>query len=158
MQRITWDFCAWALSLAEHTISKFGGDPCPVRRGLVVAVKGYVRKTRVFLCRQRTEMTHHYRRHCSRVSVRWREILFCFLSSDPIIVGLSLVSCDGCSCIRTVGPESSGHKITVHVVLLSILAQTSYLRDARYGTYTHSTTDSTWLIIVAIRNLLDTHT
>ena len=79
---------ARTLSLVEHALSTFGGDPCPVRRGLGTAVKFYVRKTRFFLCRQRTEMTHHYRRHCSRVSVRRSEILFCFVFSDPIMVGL----------------------------------------------------------------------
>ena len=56
---------ARTLILVERTLSKFGVDPCPLRRGLAPAVKCYVRKTRVFLCRQRTEMTHHYRRHCS---------------------------------------------------------------------------------------------
>ena len=61
---------AKALSFVEHMVSKFGGDPCPVRRGLAAAVKCYVRKTRFILCRQRTGMTHHYRWHCSRVSVR----------------------------------------------------------------------------------------
>ena len=40
-----------------HTLSTFGGDPCPVRRGLVAAVKCYVRKARFFLCRQRSERT-----------------------------------------------------------------------------------------------------
>ena len=33
-------------------------------------------------------MTHHYRRHCSRVSVRGRENLYCRLFSGTIIVGL----------------------------------------------------------------------
>ena len=51
---------ARTLSLVEHTISKFGGDPCPVRRRLVAAAKCYVRKARFFLCRQRTEKIHHY--------------------------------------------------------------------------------------------------
>ena len=80
------------LSLVEHTISKFGCNPCPVRRGITAAVKCYVRKARFFWCRQRTEMTHHYRRHCSRVSVRWRENLFCFLISGSIIVGLRTIN------------------------------------------------------------------
>ena len=38
------------LSLVEHTLSIFGGDPCPVRRGLEAAVKCYVRKARFFRC------------------------------------------------------------------------------------------------------------
>ena len=52
---------------------------------------GEVRKARFFLqlCRQRAEVTHHYRRHSSRVSVRWREILFRFPFSGTIIVGLT---------------------------------------------------------------------
>ena len=41
---------ARTLSFVEHTISKFGGDPCPVRRGLAAAGKCYVRKARFFLC------------------------------------------------------------------------------------------------------------
>ena len=57
------------LSLVEHTLSKFCRDPCTVRRGLVLAVKCYVRKAHFFLCRHRSGMTHHYRRHCSRVPV-----------------------------------------------------------------------------------------
>ena len=56
--------------LGEHTLSKFCRDPCPVRRGLVAAVMCCVRKARFFLCRQRTEMTHHYRRQYWRVSAR----------------------------------------------------------------------------------------
>ena len=61
---------ARTVSLVEHTHSNFGADPCLVRRGLAAAVKCYVRKARFFLGRQRTEMIHHYRRHCSRVPVR----------------------------------------------------------------------------------------
>ena len=64
------NLAAKTLSLVEHTLSKFGGDPCSLRRGLAAAVKCYVRKARFFSCRQRTEMTHPCRRHCSRVSVR----------------------------------------------------------------------------------------
>ena len=79
---------AKTFSLVEYTLSKFGGDPFPVRGGPMAAVKCYVRKSRFFLCRQRTEMTHHYRRHCSRVSVRRREYLFCVLFPGTIIVGL----------------------------------------------------------------------
>ena len=37
---------ARTLSLVERTLSKFGGDPCPVRPGLAAAVKCYVRKKR----------------------------------------------------------------------------------------------------------------
>ena len=76
------------LSLVEHKLSKFGGDPCPVTRGLVATAMCYMRKARFCLCRHRTERTHHYRRHCPRVSVRSREILFCFLFDSKINVGL----------------------------------------------------------------------
>ena len=53
------------------------------------SVKCYERKERFSLCSQWTEMTPHYRRHGSRVSVRWRENLFSFQISGTIIVGLS---------------------------------------------------------------------
>ena len=67
---------ARTLTLGEHTISKLCRDACAVKRGLVAAVKCYVRKARFFLCRQRTEMTHHYyRRHCSRG--------FCTIKGNP---------------------------------------------------------------------------
>ena len=51
------NLAARTLRFVEHTLSKFGDDPCPVRRRLAAAVKCYVRKARFFLCRQRTEMT-----------------------------------------------------------------------------------------------------
>ena len=40
---------ARTLSLVEHMLSTFGGDPCPVRRRLVAAVMCYVRKQTFFL-------------------------------------------------------------------------------------------------------------
>ena len=43
------NLAARTLSVVEHTLSKFCCDPCPVRRGLVAAVKLYVRK-HVFSC------------------------------------------------------------------------------------------------------------
>ena len=72
---------ARTLSLVEHTLSTFGGDPCPVRRRLVAVVMCYVRKKRSFFSRQRSQMTHHDRRHCSRV---WYDkgktcYVFCFV-------------------------------------------------------------------------------
>ena len=51
------NLAASTLGLVDYTLSKFGGDPCPVRRGLAAAVKCYVRKARFFLCRQRSERT-----------------------------------------------------------------------------------------------------
>ena len=44
------NLAARTLSLVEHTLSKFGRDPCPVRRRLVAAVKCYLRKKRFFSC------------------------------------------------------------------------------------------------------------
>ena len=40
------NLAARTVSLVERTLSKFGGDPCPVRPGLAAAVKCYVRKKR----------------------------------------------------------------------------------------------------------------
>ena len=34
------------LSFVEHTLTKFGGDPCPVRRVIAAAVKSYMRNAR----------------------------------------------------------------------------------------------------------------
>ena len=60
-----------------------GGTNWPAMRGLVAAVKYCcVRKARFFLCRQRTEMTHHYRRHCS--GFQYREGEHCFVLCFPI--------------------------------------------------------------------------
>ena len=50
---------ARTLSVVEHTLSTFGGDPCPVRRGLVAAVKCYGRKARFSLLS--SELHCHYR-------------------------------------------------------------------------------------------------
>ena len=69
------NIAARILRSVEHTPSKFWRDPCPVRRGLVAAAKCSARKTRAFLGRQRTKMTHYYRRHCS-----W---LFCSMKGKP---------------------------------------------------------------------------
>ena len=42
------NLAARTLSFVEHTLSKFGGDPCRLRRGLAAAVKCYVQKARFF--------------------------------------------------------------------------------------------------------------
>ena len=73
------NLAARTLSLVEPARSKFCRDPCPVRRRFVAAAKCSVRKSRFFLFKQRREITHHYRRQCSRVSARWKQILFCLL-------------------------------------------------------------------------------
>ena len=44
------NLAARTLSLVEHTLSKFCGGPCPVRRGLSAEVKYYVRKGRFSRC------------------------------------------------------------------------------------------------------------
>ena len=56
---ITWpsNVEARTLSLEQHTLSNLCRDPCPVKRGLLAAVKRYVRKTHFSLRGQRTEMT-----------------------------------------------------------------------------------------------------
>ena len=109
--RTTYGPQTWQRGLSasvEHTLSKFCRDPWPVRRGLVAAVKCYVRKTHFFLCSQRTEMTHHYittdgtahgflydeGKSCMfSVSVRTlKGNPVCFQCSDPIIVGLTLLA------------------------------------------------------------------
>ena len=71
------NLAARTLSLAQHTLSKFSGDPCPVRRGIVAAVKCCARKARFFRCQSRLVRvsTHHK-----------GENLFCFLFFDRIIV------------------------------------------------------------------------
>ena len=77
-------------SLVEDTLFRFCRDPCPVRRGLVAAVKCLCAKKSVFfLCRQRTEITRHYRWHFTTDGTA-REFLcderkscFVFLFSDP---------------------------------------------------------------------------
>ena len=79
------NLAARILSLVKHTLSKFGGDPCPVRRGLAAAVKCYVQKN-TFLSLLAVEQNE---RSQSRVWVSTqRGKLFCFLFSDPMIVGL----------------------------------------------------------------------
>ena len=42
------NLAARTLRLVGQTLSKYGGDPCPVRRGLPAAVKCYVLKARFF--------------------------------------------------------------------------------------------------------------
>ena len=76
------------LSLVEHTRSKFGGEPCPVRRGIMAGVKCCVLKTRFFGCPGRLwNRTREARALCG-FQHRTGENLFCFLFSDPIIGGL----------------------------------------------------------------------
>ena len=80
---------ARTLHLVEYTPSKFGHDPCPMRRGLVAAVKCYVRKTRFLRCPPRLwNRTRETRALCG-FQHHTGENLFCFLFFDPIIVGLN---------------------------------------------------------------------
>ena len=67
------NLAARTVSLVEHTLSNLCRDPCPVGSRTRGSGEVLCAKARFFLCRQRSEMTHitnHYRRHCSRVSVR----------------------------------------------------------------------------------------
>ena len=73
------------LSLVEHTHSKFGGDPCSVRRGLAAAVKCYVRKARFSASVEQNERILSL----VWVSTPQRDNLFCFLFSGTIIVDLT---------------------------------------------------------------------
>ena len=74
------NLAARTLSFVEHTLSKFGGDPCRLRRGLAAAVKCFVRKARSFrfFCTEKPEP-------CVWVSTPQRDNLFCFLFSGTII-------------------------------------------------------------------------
>lgn len=67
---------------------KFKRDQCSVRRELVAAMVAVCEKAHFCFCGLRPEMSHHYHRHSSRVSIRWRGNLFLFLDSDTIMVGL----------------------------------------------------------------------
>ena len=74
------NLAAGTLSLVEHTLSKFGDDPCPVRRGLAAAVKCYVRKARFFsLLLNRTKEA----RECC-VGLNTTKGKTCFVSCFPI--------------------------------------------------------------------------
>ena len=75
-------------SLVEHTLSKIGGDPYPVRRGIAAVVECYVRNTRYSRCwvnrtresRALCEFQHHKGITC---------FVFCFLER------YLLASCSG---------------------------------------------------------------
>ena len=68
----------------EHTLSKFGGDSCSVRRGLAAAVKFCVRIARFSASVEQNERSQSL----VWVSTPQRGNLFCFLFSGTIIVGL----------------------------------------------------------------------
>ena len=78
------NLAARTLSLVEHTLSKFGGDPCSVRRGIAAAARFYVRKASCFSLLNRTREA----RALCGFQYHKGENPFCFLFSDPIIVGL----------------------------------------------------------------------
>ena len=72
----------------ERTPSKFGHDACPVRRGLVAAVKCCVRKARFFRCPGRLwNRTREARALCGFQHHKGENLCY-FLFSDPINVGL----------------------------------------------------------------------
>ena len=70
----------------ERTLSKFAGDPCPVRRGLAAAVRSAMYEKHVFFAAvQQNERSQSL----VWVSTRQRGKPVRFLLSDPTIAGLS---------------------------------------------------------------------
>ena len=80
------NLAARTLSLVEHTLSKFGGDPCPVRRG--IAGSGEVLCEKITFFRLLLNRTREARALCGFQHHKG-ENLFCFLFSATIIVGLN---------------------------------------------------------------------
>ena len=74
------NLAARTLRSVEHTPSKFSHDPCPVRRGLVAAVKCCVRKARFFRCPGRLwNKTREARALCGFQHHKGeKKIVFCF--------------------------------------------------------------------------------
>ena len=76
------NLAARTLSLVEHTLSKFSGDPCPVRRGIVAAVKCCVRKARFFAVQAGCGTEQEKPEPCVGFNVstpqRGKTVLFCF--------------------------------------------------------------------------------
>ena len=79
------NLAAKTLRFVEHTLSEFGGDPCPARRGLAAAVECYARKARFSSSVEQNERSQSL----VWVSTPQRDNLFCFLFSGTIIVGLT---------------------------------------------------------------------
>ena len=93
------NLAARTLSLVEHTLSKFGGDPCPVKRGIAAVVKCYVRKAHFFrVCWTEREKPEP----CVGFNTT-RDNLFCFLFCGTIIVGLR-------ACPNRIGIENRKSK------------------------------------------------
>ena len=78
------NLAARTLSLVEHTLSKFGGDPCPVRRVTAAAVKCYVRKARFPASVEQNERIQSL----VWVATPQRDNLLCLRFSGTTIVGL----------------------------------------------------------------------
>ena len=86
------NLAARTLSLVEHTLSKFCRDPCPVRRGLVAAMKCCVRKARFFLPSLGREQKYPITTDDTAGGFQYDEgKSCCFLFSDSIFVGLTTV-------------------------------------------------------------------
>ena len=83
------NLAARSLSLVEHTLSKFGDDPCPMRQGSVAAVKCRVRKARFYRCPGRLWNRTRGARALCGFQHRKGENPFCFMFCDPTIVGLN---------------------------------------------------------------------
>ena len=84
------NLAARTLSLVEHTLSNFGGDPCLVRRGIVAAVKCCVRKARFYRCPGGLWSRTREARALCGLQHHKGENLFSCLFTDPIFVGLRL--------------------------------------------------------------------
>ena len=78
------NLAARTLRSVEHTPSKFGHDPCPVRRGFVAAVKCCERKA----CSGQALEQNQRSQSLMWVSIQYHkgENLCCFLFPNPIIV------------------------------------------------------------------------
>ena len=77
-------------TLSEPCTVKLGHDSCPVRRGLVAAVKCRVRTTRFFDVQAGCGTEREKPGPCVGLHHK-EETLLCFLFSDPIIVGLKYI-------------------------------------------------------------------
>ena len=76
----------------EHTPSKFGHDPSPVRRGLVASVKCLCATSTFFSLSGPAVEQNKRSQSLVWVSTPQRGNLFCFLFIDPIILGRPLAS------------------------------------------------------------------
>ena len=86
------NLAARTLRPVEHTPSKFGHDPSPVRRGLVASVKCLCATSTFFSLSGPAVEQNKRSQSLVWVSTPQRGNLFCFLFIDPIILGRPLAS------------------------------------------------------------------